>query len=285
VKRLDFVDTTLMNTSRMKATAVSCVLVTFAAGFAIAAAASQPALQSAPAATDKNAILQKARQSYYVLQNEGLKSFQCVIQPNWKQLLEYLMQKPLPANDPKLAMLNALQYSAVIDEQGSVKLTPFRPAAANIDSSVDQVIAEGQQVVDGFFKSWIPMSVTGAFPADQDQNYALSDQPDGYHLIQKVGDATVEMILSKEIVLTAMKVTTSTANILMLPKYSKTEKGLLLNSVDTDINKGTQVVNFQVQYKTVEGFQLPDKVSYQVTSPSYKASFDLNFINYQLTKR
>jgi hypothetical protein len=173
----------------------------------------------------------------------------------------------------------------VIDEQGSVKLTPFWPAGSNVDSSLDQIITEGQQVVEGFFKSWIPMLVTGAFPADQDQNYALSDQPDGYHLIQTVGDATVEMILSKEIVLTAMKVNSSTANVLMLPKYSKTEKGLFLTGVDTDINKGTQIVNFQVQYKTVEGFQLPDKVYYQVTSPAYKTSFDLKFTQYQLTKR
>jgi len=256
-----------------------------ATALAFSPVASQTSAQTTANKTDKKEILTKARQSYYVLQNEGLKSFQCVIQPDWKQLLAYLMQKPVPADSPLPAKLSAVQYSAVIDEQGSVKLTPSRPAGANFDSELDQIITEGQQVVDGFFKSWVPMLVTGAFPADQDQNYDLSDQPDGYHLVQKVGDASIELILSKEIVLTAMKVTSSTVNVLMLPKYLKTEKGLLLTGVDTDINKGTQIVNFQVQYQTIEGFQLPDKVSYQVTSPSYKASFDLGFTHFLLTKR
>jgi len=272
-----------MRLSKVCAIATSLLLVSFATTFAV-----RPAVGQAPTAApkpDKKEILDKARQSYYVLQNQGLKSFQCVIQPDWKQLLAFLMQKPVPADSPVPAQLSAVQYSAVIDEQGTVKLTPSRPAGANVDSGLDQFITEGQQVVDGFFKSWIPMLVTGAFPADQDQNYELSEQSDGYHLVQKVGDASIELVLSKEIVLTAMKVTSSTANVLMLPKYSKTEKGLLLTGVDTDINKGTQDVNFQVQYQIVEGFQLPDKVSYQVTSPAYKASFDLSFAKYQLAKR
>jgi hypothetical protein len=274
-----------MKTLKAAAFAILCLLISFAAAFATTPAAGQTAPQTAAQKPDKKAILGKARQSYYVLQTEGLKSFQCVILPNWKQLLAYLIEKPVTENDPRLAQISSVQYSAVIDEQGSAKVTPVRPAGANADSNLDQIVAQGQQVVDGFFKSWGPMVVTGAFPEEQDQNYDLSDQPDGYHFVQKAGDATIELILTRDVVLTAMKVTSSTANVLMLPKYSKTEKGLLLSGVDTDINKGTQVVNFQVQYQTIDGLQLPGKVSYQVTLPSEKVSFDLNFTQYQLAKR
>jgi hypothetical protein len=274
-----------MKTLKTSAFAILCLLISFAAALAITPAAGQTTPQTTAQKPDKKEILAKARQSYYVLQNEGLKSFQCVIQPNWTQLLAYLSEKPVAANDPLLAKLSAVQYSAVIDEQGSAKVTPVRLAGANADSNLDQIIAQGQQVVDGFFKSWGPMVVTGAFPEEQDQNYDLSDQPDGYHFIQKAGDASIELILTRDVVLTAMKVTSPTANVLMLPKYSKTEKGLLMSGVDTDINKGTQVVNFQVQYQTIEGFQLPGKVSYQVTLPSEKVSFDLSFTQYQLTRR
>ena len=274
-----------MKASNVTKAGLNWLALIVATALAFAPIASRTPAQTSANKPDKKEILVKARQSYYVLRNEGLKSFQCVIQPNWKQLLAYLLEKPVTDNDPRLAQIAAVQYAAVIDEQGSAKVSPVRPAGANIDSSLDEVITGGQQVVDGFFKSWGPMVITGAFPEEQDQNYDLSDQPDGYHLIQKAGDVSIEFILARDIVLTAMKVTSPSTNILMLPKYSKTEKGLLMSGVDTDINKGAQVVNFQVQYQTLEGFRLPGKVSYQVTLPSQKGSFELNFTQYQLTKR
>jgi hypothetical protein len=44
-------------------------------------------------------------------------------------------------------------------------------------------------------------------------------------------------------------------------------------------------VNFEVQYQTVEGFQLPGKVSYQVTFPTQAVSIEMSFSNYQITKK
>ncbi len=86
--------------------------------------------------------------------------------------------------------------------------------------------------------------------------------------------------------LTTLKVTTPSTIVVMNPKYVKTDKGLLLSSVNSDINNGTQKVNFDVQYQTVEGFQLPEKVGYQVALPSSQTvSVEMLFSKYQITKK
>src|ERR1700722_13407865 len=124
-----------MKTLKTSAFAILCLLISFTIALAGTPAAGQTAPQTAAQKPDKKEILVKARQSYYVLKNQGLKSFQCMIQPSWKQLVEYLTQKPVRADNPELAKLNTVQYSAVIDEQGSAKITPFRPPGADVDSS------------------------------------------------------------------------------------------------------------------------------------------------------
>jgi hypothetical protein len=95
----------------------------------------------------------------------------------------------------------------------------------------------------------------------------------------------IEVLLTKDYVLTTMKSTAPGVVILQKPQYTKTDKGLLMTGLDDDINNGSQKVNIQIQYQTVEGFQLPGKVAYQVTFSGQTVPLDMTFTKYQLTKR
>jgi hypothetical protein len=182
-------------------------------------------------------------------------------------------------------MLSPVQYSVAADNQGDPKITPIRPTGGTPDSNVDQMVAGAQRTVLGFFQSWDSMVLTSLFSPTTDDGYTLTEQPDGYKLTTIAGEQHIEISLSRDFVLTLMHVTAPGVVISIIPKYTKIDKGLLLmTGFDDDINNGSQKVNVQIQYQTIEGFQLPSKVSYQVTFSGQTVPMDLYFTKYQLGK-
>jgi len=275
-----------MNHSKKTTLAFSWLALSLAAAFAITPAAGQTPAQSAAKPLDKKTVLQKALQTYYVLENQGLKSFQCVVQPDWKKFMDTEEPKPANGEDPRLAMLSPVQYSVAADNQGDPKITAVRPTGGTTDSSVDQIVADAQRAVLGFFESWDSMVLTSLFSPSTDDGYTLSEQPDGYKLTTVAGEQHIEISLTKDFVFTLMHITAPGVVISINPKFTKTDKGLLLmTGYDDDINNGSQKVNVQIQYQTIEGFQLPSKVSYVVTFSGHTVPMDLHFTNYQLPKR
>jgi hypothetical protein len=275
-----------MNASK-KSTAVSSWLtLSLAITLMLAPAACRKAAQSETASPpDKAQLLSKARQIYYVLQNQGVKSFQCTIQPDWAKFAKFMTQNGTAVDEAKIALITPVAFTTVVDEQGNATATPFLATGGSVDPTVSQMVGGAKQVIEGFFKSWGSVVFTGIFAPSDDQNLTMLAQPDGIHFSQKTGEANVDLVLNRDSLLTSMKVTSTSAIIVMNPKYSKTDKGLLMTSLNSDINNGTQKVNFEVQYQTVEGFQLPSKVSYQVTFPTQAVSIEMSFSNYQIVKK
>jgi hypothetical protein len=230
----------------------------------------------APPPAMKAAILRKAESSYYILQSQGLKAFQCNVQPNWTEVV------PDPA---QLALVSQVQFSAVIDDQGAVQVSAFLPNGAAIDPSVNQMVSGVQQTISGFFETWNSMVLSPVFSADDDAKLIYSSQADGYHFSQKNADTSVDIVMTKDALMTAMKVTTASSVIAMQPVYMATGKGLLLTSMNSDINGGKQKVNFEVQYENVEGFEMPAMVAYQVTLPDQVVSLDMSFASYTLARQ
>lgn len=224
----------------------------------------------------KAAILRKAEVAYYILQSQGVKAFQCNIQPNWAQIV----------TDPaKLAVVRHVQYATVIDPQGAIQATPFIANGLAIDPSVQDLAADLQQTVVGFFQTWNSLVLSPVFSPTDDAQLVYSSQADGYHFAQKTTDANVDIVMTKDGVITEMKVTTPSSVIAMQPMYIPTENGLLLSSINSDIDHGKQKVNFQIQYQTVDGFEVPEIVAYQVTLPSQVVSIDMGFSGYQIVKQ
>ncbi len=274
-----------MATPQVSRATLSYLLLAFAFVLAVPLAAGQNPAQSAAAQPEKKAVLEKARQTYYILENQGVKSFQCIVQPDWKKFMDFMAQKPTPAHDPHLALLGPVQYSVVVDDQGNAKVTPFLATGGTPDSSLDQIVGGAQQMIAGFFQSWDSMVLSSLFAPSEDDNYTLSERPDGYHLAEKAGEQNIDLLLTKDSLLTTMKVTAPGVIILIQPKYTKIEKGLLMTGLDDDINNGSQKVNLQIQYQTVEGFQMPEKVNYQAVFTNQKVEIEMNFTKYQITKR
>ena len=253
--------------------------------FAISPAAGQTPAQPAAKPLDRKTVLEKARRTYYILEDQGLKSFQCIVQPDWKKFMDTEEQKPANGEDPRLALLSPVYYSVAVDNQGDPKITPNRPTGGTPDSSVDQMIAGAQRSVLGFFQTWNSMVLSSLFSPSEEDSYTLSEQPDGFKLAEIAGEQHIEISLTKDYVFTLMHVTAPGVVISIYPKYTKIDKGLLLmTGFDDDINNGSQKVSVQIQYQTIEGFQLPSKVSYQVTFSGQTVPMDLYFTKYQLGK-
>jgi len=275
-----------MNKLKLGMAAISCLLLSLAVAFSVTPAAGLSPTQSPAKPSEKKVVLQKALQTYYILENQGLKSFQCVVQPDWKKFMDAAAQKPATGEDPRLALLIPVQYSVVVDSQGDPQITPVMTTGGTSDPSVEGVVAGAQRTILGFFQSWDSMVLTSLFSPAEEDSYTLSQQPEGYKLTEIIGEQHIELSLTKEFVLTTMHVTAPGVVISINPKYTKTDKGLLLmTGMGGDINNGSQKVSVQIQYQTIEGFQLPNKVSYQVTFSGQTIPMDMNFTKYQLIKR
>jgi hypothetical protein len=248
-------------------------------------AAGQTPAQSAAKPPDKKTILEKALHSYYVLENQGLKSFQCTVQPDWKKFMDTMAQKPATGEDPRLALLIPVEYSVAINNQEDPKITPILTTGGTLDPSVQGIVDGAQRTLLGFFQSWDSMVLSSLFSPSEEASYALLEQPDGYKLTQISGEMNIEILLTKDLVFTTMKSTAPGVVILVKPHFTKTDKGLLMTSMDDDINNGSQKVNVQIQYQTVDGFQLPGKVSYVATFSGQTVPLEFTFTKYQLAKR
>ena len=274
-----------MNYSKKTSFTFSSLALFLALALLVIPAAYKTSAQSESSPPDKAQLLLKARQIYYVLQNQGMKSFQCTVQPDWAKFAKFMTQNGSSVDQAKIALITPVAFTAVVDEQGNATATPFLAGGGKIDPAVNQMVGGAKQVIEGYFKSWGSVVFTGIFTPSDDESLTMVAQADGIHFSQKTGEANVDLVLNRDSLLTSMKVSTASAIIVMNPKYSKTDKGLLMTSLNSDINNGTQKVNFDVQYQTVEGFQLPGKVSYQVTFPTQAVSIEMSFSNYQIVKK
>jgi hypothetical protein len=273
-----------MNRSNKIFFAFSWLSLLLVAAFTVKLAASQGLAQSTATTLDKKTVLEKALHSYYILENQGLKSFQCIVQPDWKKFIDAMAQKPIAGEDPRLALLMPVQYSVAVDTQGDPQITPVLTTGGIPDSSVEGVVAGAQRTILGFFQSWDSMVLSSLFSPSEEASYTLLEQQDGYKLTEISGELNIEILLTKDFVFTTMKSTAPGVVILVKPQFTKTGKGLLMTGMDDDINNGSQKVNVQIQYQAVEGFQLPSKVSYVATFSGQTVPLELSFTKYQIPK-
>jgi hypothetical protein len=241
--------------------------------------------QSAAQKPGTKEIMDKARQIYYVLQDRGLLALQCNVQPDWKKVLDSTEGHSVAADNAMLILLIPVSYSAVVDERGGLKLAPVVATGGAVDPSVAKIVESAQKMLEGFLQTWVAMELSTPFPPSDDANLIFSEQQDGYHFTEKSGEQNVEFILTRDYVLTTTKVAAPGVVVVMHPKFTKTDKGLLMTGSDSDLNNGAQKIGLQIQYQTLEGFQLPEKVFYQASFQDANLAMEMTFTKYRLTKR
>jgi hypothetical protein len=241
-------------------------------------------LSVAAFAADVSQVIKNARDSYYTLKSQGLKTFKCDAQPDWQKILEKIDMHPVSATDPRLKKLAGLHYAVAVDEQGQATVTPYMVNGGPIDPSMDQMVSGMQQMLSGFYQTWTAMVITNPFPETYD-GLKLRQEGDNFRVL--VNDPTgTEILLDKNYTVTEMKMKLNDSTVLMFPKFDKTAKGFLLTSIDSDINNGQQKVTLTIQYQEMQGLQMPNLVQYKVTLPNDRIiTADVAFSKYQITKQ
>ncbi len=264
--------------------AFSWLAFSLALAVAVILSSIQGCRQSGATEAEKAALLPKADKSYYYLQSQGLKAFRCTVQMNVKQS---------DGDQSKFAQLNKIQFSVVVDDQGSATVTPLLAGGRPIAHNLDETISDGQQLVEAFFQMWDSFVFTGMFTGSDDEKKMMPwEQPDGFHYSGSFGDGSREFVLTKDSLLTTMRTTSEGTTVVMQPKFTKTDGGLwLMTGIDTDKTVEASPINeeeklsLQIQYQPLEGFQLPAKVEYQTALSTDLVTIDMNFTGYHLTKR
>jgi hypothetical protein len=236
-------------------------------------------------AADIAEVIKNARDSYYTLKSQGLKTFKCDVQPDWQKLLVSVDKKNIALDDARLKQLAGLHFTVAIDEQGQSTITPYKVNGDPIDPSVNQLVSGFQQMLSGFYQTWTSMVLSNPFPDASGQTLRL--EGDNFRLIGKDGDSDIEILLNKNYAITEMKVMSAVSKTIMLPQFDKTAKGLLFTGVDSDITDadGHTKVLLGVQYQEVQGLQLPKTAQFTVTLPSQVIAVEMKFSNYQVVKQ
>jgi hypothetical protein len=110
-------------------------------------------------AVDGDAVLNKARASYYSLDALGLKAFQCTTVVAPQLIADSLKLSP---RDPSIQFLADLRFAVSVDKHHKRTVTPYRASGREIDR--DLFLTEADRlVVDDFFYLWGRMVLTNPF--------------------------------------------------------------------------------------------------------------------------
>jgi len=232
-------------------------------------------------APDKKEIISKARESYYVLQQAGLKTFHCNAEPNWQKFFSDNFKGQ--ADEQKIKAISEIQFSVAFDEHGAAELRPFRTSGQEIDKQFDQLTDGIKQMLSGFFQMWSPIVFTNPLEGDSEQA-SVEQHGEGYRVFTKTADAQVEIELDKNYAITSMSVSTSFMNVAMIPSFQKSAKGLLMTGLQADINKGQQQIALDIDYQDVHGFSLPAKAAFRVTLGKQPVTLEVGFTKYETTQ-
>lgn len=187
--------------------------------------------------------------------------------------------------DPqKIAQLEEVQYSISVNGDGTVIVKPFRSGGGEIDPALDQPVNGMKQMLQGFYTTWLPMVFANPFP-DPEAPYSIKRDPERYRILSKDGETAAEIVVDKKYLATEMTVDTPQLKVKMMPTYLKTDEGLLLTSIDSELNGGQMKVYVAIDYKAVQGYQLPDHVLYKVPltgKPGEMVTVEAWFVHYQL---
>ena len=233
-------------------------------------------------ASDTKDVIKNARASYYSLKDQGLKSFTCEVTPDWRKFLESATHKSLSADDPVLKKFEGLRFTVAIDEKGNPTVTPLMADGSAIPPNLDEMISGFKEMISGFYEMWTPLVLTNPFNGEQ-EGLTIKQEGDSFHLFGEGVNAG--MFLDKDYVITKMNTSSEGSKIVLFPVFEKTAKGLLLTSVKGDINEGAQKLQADIQYREIQGLQLPNTVAFNVVIPSQPILIDLAFSKYQIVKK
>jgi len=248
-----------------------------------------PIVNGRPSADDKNGVVKKARSAYYNLKDAGLTSFQCAVTVNWdRSAPTFPKDDPFSTEKGRQAM-NAIKFPLAVSMDGGFDLSAPTIAYTgdpNLDKRLSNSPAYVNQMMGNFFQAWRSFAV-GTFLPSSDSNYVVKETVDKYQITYKENGTNVDLNLAKDYQVSDLTINATDFKIHMQPTFIKTTKGFLISGVDSDATDpgGVQIhITLGIKYQNVEGFALPTKVSYDITTGKTLTSFDVSFIDYKIKK-
>jgi hypothetical protein len=237
---------------------------------------------------DKREIVKKARAAYYSLRSRGLDEFEANVQPNWRLVLkDQLAQDPAGA-EQGLKMLDGIHFQVSLDRSGATKITHHEDVAPTSEQAAEgfkQIFSGMEQAMSGFFDSWTPFMLTSPFPEAAGE-YTLEELNNQYHLSYKDGSAAIATTMSKNLVISEIRVDSPAFKSVLKPEFIKSPQGLLLSGYEATYlgTAGGESVKLSVRIENqpINGFQLPGKLNLDGSYQGTPFQMELAFSNYQV---
>jgi len=232
---------------------------------------------------DKTEIVNKARAKYYSLPSHGVKDFRCNAAINWKKFLASNRNKPVSDEDPFLKRLNLLRFEVEATLSDEPRVTPSTIGAIVLDNDVMQLITGVKQTVQGFFETWRGFMITNPFDGcDVD---SLVEGPDSYQISSKGPGLEARTVMRKDFTITDILADSGESKVRVAPKFIVTKEGLLLESVNNEIDGGKTRLGETIEYAEVEGLKLPARVHIDAIQPAGRFVIDVAFDNYRIGRK
>jgi hypothetical protein len=124
-----------------------------------------------------------------------------------------------------------------------------------------------QNLMVGFFQTWNGF-MNGSMVPLPDKSVEVTTTGDGVHLHGTSSSPTLEEDFDKNMLLTHVVVETPETKVIALPTYVRTDDGLVISTVASQVNQPPSAppaeVTLHVEYAAVDSFQIPSHVVYDV---------------------
>lgn len=233
--------------------------------------AAPPATAPAPHATSSPGIakLNSARALYYTPTTQGLQSFRCSVDFDWKDMLTRYSGTAVPDDNPLLVYFRSVHLAVSDELKGGGQLewtTSGTPPAAQQDSAAR--VKEGmQQMMNGFFSSWNAY-MNGNMVPSPDSTTTVTETPDGLHMHASAPDADVTELFDKNLLLTQAHVVQPTSDVYAYPTYIDTPDGRVVTAIRTVYRQPPTAppaeLTLSIGYAPVQKFRLPESLHYEL---------------------
>jgi hypothetical protein len=233
-------------------------------------------------------IVKHARQSYYSLRAAGLDGFQSTIKPNWEKVLKDQGVSDSTQLGAALQLLNGIHFTMLLDENGTVTVNhraDTEPPNEQVRQGFEQIYGGIEQAVSGFFSTWSLFMLNSPFP-EASSAFQLEDVGNQYRLSYKEGTSDVVTLMSKDLVISEIKVTSPQFLSIIKPQVQKTANGFILTGYVGDYTptSGPGVVHLavKIEHNPVNGLQLPTSLIADSTMDGTPTHMELAFSEYQV---
>jgi hypothetical protein len=146
---------------------------------------------------------------------------------------------------------------------------PEKPLDSDSSILLDRMHEATEQAMHGFLQFWIPFVDGSVVPASS-AGLKVSRSASDFTIHGEQNGTQVTEIFSNEMILQHFNVITNGVSIRFAPSYHSTEKGLLVNHFDANIqplgqaSETAQVMHVQVLYATIDGLFIPSNLNMEV---------------------